>query len=117
MRSVFVHGELSADDLGGLLGSAGASGQFSASYAFGDVRVVIYVGRKFMFRSNDYLGVLVVATSNGTSQRIDLSYAGGGSGMLGVQWGAGDSIELDLYDALLSLIQSRSLTYQEAGSG
>ena len=115
MRSVFVHGTLSSTDLSSLLGAIGAEGQSSVEYAFGPVRIVLLVGRKFAFRSNDYLGVVVLAASNESSQRVDVGYAGSGSGILGAQWGAGESIETNLYDALVRLLQSRSLSYQEAG--
>jgi hypothetical protein len=113
MRSVLIRGEIPASDLGGLMGGAGADLQASTAYAFGSTRVAIFVGKKFFFRSNDYLGVLVVSASDGSTQRVDLSYAGGGSGLLGVQLGAGTSIENSLFESLTGLAQSRNLTFQD----
>jgi len=113
MRSVVIQGEISAGDLGGLITGAGADLQASAAYAFGSTRVAIFVGKKFFFRSNDYLGVLVVAASDGSTQRVDMSYAGGGSGLLGVQLGAGANIENSLFEGLAGLAQSRNLTFQD----
>jgi len=117
MRSVFVRGEVSPGDLSNLFASVGAEGQASTSYAFGEVRVVLLVGRKFAFRSNDYLGLVILAATNGQNQRIDVSYAGAGSGLLGVQLGAGESLETNLFNAVLQLLQARSLSYQEATAG
>lgn len=115
MRSVFVHGERSSEDLGGLLTAVGAEAQGAAAYAFGEARVVRFVGRKFMFRSNDHLGVVVLGASNGTSQRIDLSYAGAGSGVFGMQWGADETIVTTVFRALVQMLGARSLPYQETG--
>jgi hypothetical protein len=120
LRSVLVQGELSPADLDGLLATVGATRQAAAAYALGASRVTILVGSKFYFRSNDYLGVVIAAVANGTSQRIDVSYAGGGSGLLGIQLGAGDSLEEALFTALVGVLQSRSLRFgdpESAGAG
>ncbi|HTT72745.1 MAG TPA: hypothetical protein VMG99_01145 [Thermoplasmata archaeon] len=114
MRSVLVNGEVGGDDLGGLFSAVGADAQGAVAYAFGPVRVVVLVGRKFFFRSNDYLGLVIVATTDGREQRIDISYAGGGSGLLGVQWGAGSDLESQLYTEVVGLVQRRSLSCSDA---
>jgi len=116
MHSVLVRGEVPPSDLAGLFVAVGAEGQGAVGYAYGNVRIVLYVGRKFFFRSNDYLGLVILASTDGASQRIDISYAGGGSGLLGVQWGAGDSLETSLFDALLNVLRARSLAYGDPGS-
>jgi hypothetical protein len=113
MRSLLVQGEIAGADLSGVLSSNDATVQGAAAYAFGSTRVVLYVGRKFYFRSNDYLGVVLLATTDGASQRIDVSYAGGGAGLMGVQWGAGSDLETSLFDALVALVTSKSLQYTE----
>ncbi len=116
MRSVFVHGEVSSDDLQSVLSSVGADRQGVAAYAFGDVRVVLLVGQKFFFRTNDHLGLVILAATNGTSQRIDISVAGRGTGAFGTLWGAGDDFEGDTYNALVQILSARSLPYQDAGA-
>ncbi len=116
MRSVFVHGELSSTELQSLLSAVGADGQGVAGYAFGDVRVVLIVGQKFFFRTNDHLGLVVLATTNGTSQRIDISVAGRGAGAFGTLWGAGDDFENDTYNALVQLLNGHSFQFQDAGA-
>ena len=90
---MLVQGAVTPETVIALWGSAGAEVQAATRYAFGGTAVMIVVGRKFYFRSNDYLGVVCVTTTSGGTQRIDVSYAGGGSGMLGVQWGAGNDLE------------------------
>ena len=118
MRSLALRGELSSEDLVGLLSSIGVGGQGVAEYTLGSVRVVILIGDKYMMRTNDRFGVVVVAAADGSRQRIDLGSAGGAQGLLGVKWGAGESIERELVDALVQLLESRSLTYElgEPGS-
>jgi hypothetical protein len=113
MRSILVQGEIEAADLSGILPSIDATVQGTGAYAFGNTRVVLYVGRKFYFRSNDYLGVVLLAATDGATQRIDVSYAGGGAGLMGVQWGAGSDLETSLFDALVALLTSKSLHYTE----
>jgi|GEM_PF-4590666 len=114
MRAILVRGELGGADLSGLFATVGAEVQSATSYAFGSTRVVLIVGRKFFLRTNDRLGLVVVAASDGAVQRIDLSYAGGGSGLIGnFLYGAGDSLEAQLLDALVQLLSSRSLSYGE----
>jgi hypothetical protein len=113
MRSLLAHGELSASDLTGLLSSIGAEPQSAAAYAFGNTRILLCVGRKFYFRSNDYLGILFLAATDGTTQRIDISYAGGGSGLLGFQWGAGVDLEGTLFNAVAALLNSRSIQFED----
>jgi hypothetical protein len=114
MRSLLVQGELSPSDLTGAFDSIGAERQGTSAYTLGNVRVLQLVGRKFFFRSNDYLGLVLLAATDGVSQRIDIGYAGGGSGLLGIQWGAGDKLEGSLFDALTQALQARSLPYQDA---
>jgi len=113
MRSLLIQGEVDAAGLAGLLPSVGATVQTAVSYAFGNTRIALYVGRKFTFRSNDYLGILLLAASDGTSQRIDVSYAGGGAGFLGAVWGAGRDLEDNLIGVLADVLASRSLQYSE----
>ena len=105
MRSVLVHGELAASDLASLFGAIGADQQAAAAYAFGPARIDLFVGRKFYLRSNDYLGLVMVAATDGVSERIDVSYAGAGSGFLGIQWGAGVDLENDLFGALQAVLR------------
>jgi hypothetical protein len=114
MRSLLVQGELSVADLVAAFDSTVGERQSHAAYTLGNVRVLQLVGRKFFFRSNDYLGVVLLAATDGVSQRIDIAYAGGGSGLLGVEWGAGDKLEGSLFDALTQALQARSLPYQDA---
>ena len=116
MRSILVQGELSPTDLEAAFSSGGAEGQASASYAFGAVKVLLLVGRKYFLRTNDQLGAVLLASSNGQTQRIDVSYAGGGSGLLGVQLGAGNDLETNLFGSVVNTVQSRSLSYQEVSA-
>lgn len=116
MRSVMVRGEISDTEVTNLLVAAGAESQGAASYTMGTVRVRILVGKKFYFRTNDYIGAVVVTTTDGVTQRIDLSYAGAGSGFLGSQMGAGSDLENAMYDALIGAVRSRSLLYEDAGT-
>jgi len=113
MRSLLVQGELSGDDLQNAFRAGGADLQAATAYEFGTVKVLLLVGRKYFFRSNDQLGIVLLATTNGTTQRIDVSYAGGGSGLLGIQYGAGQSLENGLFEGIVSGVQSRSLPCQE----
>lgn len=116
MRSVLVHGELSGEELGQLLAAVRAQPQSSAAYAFGTTRVLLYTAKKFFFRTNDYLGLVILSTTDGVDQRIDLGWVGGGSGLMGLQMGAGDDIEDELFDALMRLIASKGLRYGDPGS-
>ncbi|HTT44659.1 MAG TPA: hypothetical protein VMH38_01405 [Thermoplasmata archaeon] len=116
LRSILVQGELSPTDLEAAFSGGGAEGQASTSYAFGSVKVLMIVGRKFYFRTNDQLGAVLLATSNGQTQRIDISYAGGGSGLLGIQMGAGNDLEGNLFDSVVNTVQSRSLSCQEVSA-
>lgn len=113
MRSLLVQGELSAAELQNAFGEGGAEGQSGSSYAYGAVKILLLVGRKYYLRSNDQLGVVLLASTNGATQRIDVSYAGGGSGLLGIQMGAGNDLENSLFDSVVSAAQSRSLSFQE----
>jgi hypothetical protein len=113
MRSLLIQGEIEAAELGEVLPGAGAKVQTSLAYAFGATHVALFVGRKFTFRSNDYLGIVLMTASDGTTQRVDVSYAGGGSGILGAVWGAGRDIEDAVGDAIRSIAQRRGLQCSE----
>ena len=114
MRSILVQGEVSPAELDGVLGSVGVQRQAITTYSLGPTRVAIVLGCKYYFRSNDYLGVALVAVSDGTAQRIDVSYAGGGAGLLGFQLGAGNDLEAHLTEALSDLLRARSLRFGDA---
>ncbi len=113
MRSLLIHGEIGPNELGDSLPAAGAKVQTAVAYAFGTTRVCLFVGRKFTFRSNDYLGIIVLAATDGTTQRIDVTYSGGGSGLIGMVWGAGQDIENEVGNAILSMAQQRGLQVEE----
>lgn len=109
MRSMLVQGSLSGGELAESAREAGVEVQAAAAYELGTTRVEFLIGKRFYFRSNDYLGLVVVAATDGAVQRIDVGYAGGGSGLLGVQWGAGNDLESTVYAALLERLRARSL--------
>lgn len=112
MQSVVVNGEVPPEDLQGLFEAAGVDPQSAVAYAFGTTRIAIFVGRKFFVRTNSHLGVVLVAATDGTTQRIDIGQAGAGSGFMGTEWGAGDDLEARLYNALAELVQQRGLSVQ-----
>ncbi len=113
MRSLLIHGEIGPAELGEILPSAGAKVQTAVAYAFGTTRVCLFVGRKFTFRSNDYLGIILMAATDGATQRIDVTYSGGGSGLMGMVWGAGQDIENEVGNAILGMAQQKGLQVQE----
>ncbi len=119
MRSVFVHGELGPADIQSLLASVDAQPSAQTAYQFGPVRVTLVVGRKYFFRTDDHLGLVILATSNGTAQRIDISAAGGGkAGLLTGISSASDKIETDAYAALTQLLADKGLSSQDTtGTG
>ncbi len=110
MLSIVVRGELPPEDLGAIFEGVGVETQGRAAYAFGATRVQVFLGRKHFFRTNSYLGVAMVASSDGTTQRIDIGQAGGGSGLLGAEWGAGNELEASVYNALSSALEERGLS-------
>ena len=110
MRSVVVRGELPPEDLRSVVENAGVEIQGGAAYAFGPTRIVFFLGRKHFFRTNSYLGLSLVAATDGTTQRIDIGQAGGGVGLMGLEWGAGDDIEAAVYNALVQLLNERGLS-------
>jgi hypothetical protein len=110
MRSILVHGEVSAEELGGVVEGAGVEIQGSTAYAFGGTRICLFLARKHFFRTNSYLGVSLVAATDGITQRIDIGQAGGGSGLIGMEWGAGDDLEASIYNSLAALLQEKGLS-------
>ena len=116
MRSVLIEGELGDAELAAVLQGADVQEQSATAYAFGTTRVALLVGRKFFFRSNDYLGLVIVAATDGRVQRIDISYAGGGAGLLGVQWGAGTDLETQVYQSLMERLRARTLRCSDISS-
>ena len=84
--------------------------QGAAAYAFGGTRISLFLGRKHFFRMNSYLGVSLVAATDGATQRIDIGQAGGGSGLIGMEWGAGDDLEASIYNSLAALLQQKGLS-------
>lgn len=116
MRTLLVTGELSGNELATAFQQVANEIQTSVAYSFGDIRIVLIVGRKFFFRSNDYMGATILAATNGTTQRIDLSSAGGGSGLLGIQWGAGNKFEQQLFDGVAALAQRHSFRITEGAA-
>ncbi|HTP54950.1 MAG TPA: hypothetical protein VML94_08365 [Thermoplasmata archaeon] len=113
MRALTVQGVLSPQELSELLPAVGVTVQSSVGYAFGTMNIVLFVGRKYTFRSGDYLGLLLMATFDATVQRIDVGYAGGGAGFLGAVWGAGSDLEDHLINAIVDRLTARSLTWSE----
>ncbi len=105
-----MRGELPPADLEGILPQAGVETQSIASYAFGACRIAVFAGRKHYFRSNSYLGVVLVTATDGATQSLDIGQAGAGAGLMGVEWGAGDDLEAGVYNALVSAIQARGLS-------
>jgi hypothetical protein len=116
MKSLLVQGEVPAPDLLGLFSAIGAQVQGSAAYAFGTTRIFLGFGSKYYFRTSDYIGIVLFAATDGASQRIDVSYVGGGSGVFGVQMGAGSDLENSLSDAVISLLSERSLQYTDVSA-
>lgn len=110
MRSVFVHGELADEDIQSLFASVGTETRSQASYAFGPVRVILITGSKYFFRTSDHVGLVVLACSNGSAQRIDISAVGGGTAGIftGVE-SASESLESETYDAVARIIASKGL--------
>ncbi len=98
-------------DLDGVFRSVAGDVQWSTSYSLGETHIVLYVGQKYMLRTNDRVGVIMLSAANGSGQRIDLSSAGGGTGLIGISSGAGGSVETDLFDISVSSysrVRSRS---------
>jgi len=112
MSSLLIRGEVPPDDLQAVLRNAGAEIQGASAYAFGTTRIALFVGRKHYFRTDSYLGIALVASTDGTAQRIDIGHAGGGSGLLGTEWGAGDDLETNVYNGVLALLRERGLSAQ-----
>ena len=46
----------------------------------------------------------------GLSARFDIGQAGGGSGLLGNEWRAGDDLEATVYNALAALLNARGMS-------
>lgn len=87
MRSVLVRGAATGADLGGVFRSVAGDVQRTASYSLGKIRIALFVGQKYMLRTNDRVGVIMLSAANGSGQRIDLSSAGGATGITGISWG------------------------------
>lgn len=116
MRSFVCSGDAPDNLLGQVFAGQVDEVQQQLHYLIGSTRVLLLIGRKFYFRSSDYLGVVVLAVANGAVERIDISYAGGGSGMLGLQWGAGDRLETDVANAIAEALRNAGVRFQE-GTG
>lgn len=110
MLSLVLNGELTGGDLQDALAAAGAQAQATGAYAFGEVRVAIVIGQMYFMRTNTHVGVAVVAATDGKTQRIDVAQAGGGQGLFGIEWGAGETIETKVYNAVGSLAQQRGIS-------
>ncbi len=112
MRTLVLRGEVVPDELVGVLADVGVETQGSAAYAFGHTRILLILGRKHFLRANSYLGLALLASTDGTTQRIDVGHAGAGSGVLGIDWGAGEDLETSVYNLLLELVQQKGWTVQ-----
>jgi hypothetical protein len=88
--------------------------QREVRYQVGPSRVALFVGSKFFFRTNDRIAGILLAVSNGATERIDLIYGGGGSGLLGAQWGAGDDLEGQLTEAIAGALRGAGLRFEES---
>ena len=109
MISLVVHGELPPQVLAEIFPQAGVELQSSAAYAFGTTRVTVLLGAKHFFRTDSWMGVALVAATDGTTQRFDIGHAGAGQGLIGAEWGAGNDLEASVYNALSQALQAHGL--------
>jgi hypothetical protein len=106
MRSILVKGDVPDELVANAVRATTGEIQQQVRYLFGTTRITLFVAQKYFFRTNDRLGLIVLAVSNGSSERIDMTYSGGGSGLLNVQWGAGDELEESFHAALVQALRS-----------
>lgn len=116
MRTLAIGGELSRQDLQTTFDRAGLIAQIRTAYKLGDVEVAILIAQKYFLRTNTLVGVVVVAVSNGGVQRIDIVHAGGGEGIVGVEFGAGANLELRIYNELGALAEELGLKVRARSS-
>jgi hypothetical protein len=113
-QSFVVQGSLSEDELESVLRRAGTEVQGRNSFVFGDCQVALFVAQKYFFRTSDFVGATLVAISRAGSQRIELASAGGGSGVLGVQLGAGEKLEDTLRQSLIDALKQKGFAFTDA---
>lgn len=110
MRSVLVHGSAAAEELGSVLEAAGVETRSTGAYAFGPLNVLFFVGRKVVFGARSSEGIVLIAASDGRTQRIDIAYAGGEIGLFGPESGPGEDLEVEVYTKLITRLSQRGLT-------
>lgn len=109
MRTLLVRGELPLEQVHLALQRCGVDLTGSCAYAFGSVRIAMYVGRKYYYRVGDFVGLAVLVSTDGSTQRLDIAGAGGARGLLAIELGAGDALEGEVHGALAGALHALGL--------
>lgn len=74
--------------------------EYSNTYTAEVVRMDIFSGSKFFFRTSDRIGFFLTLFYDGTYTKVDGGRVGGGSGLFNIRMGAGDQLESKLTEGL-----------------
>lgn len=73
--------------------------------------LLIVSGSKYMFRTNDYVGFLVISQYDGSEQFIRAIMVGGGKGIMNLKWGAGSSLEKKFIEKIEEVAGKMSMDF------
>lgn len=118
MKSVTVRGKLDSDEITKLFTSLMDQEAHKIQRSGDGSDLTILTGSRYFLRTRDNVGFCMVRYYDGISTSIDFGRVGGGSGILGIRFGAGDKLEEDLMEKIRIMVESQgmTLTYDEGSN-
>ena len=84
-------------------------------YIFLSNETMIATGSRYMFRTGDYVGFIMISHYDGQYQIIDFGRVGGGKGIMNLRLGAGNTWEKNMMDKLKEEAQKSGFNSEELG--
>jgi hypothetical protein len=113
LRTLTISGKIGIPKLREIFNAIVDEIEFEKEYKSAEKSINLLAGSKFMFRTGDYVGVVLLIETNENSQRIEVVSLGGGKGIFNLKYGAGKSIENSILRNIETVANKMSLRFEE----
>jgi hypothetical protein len=115
MKSLKLSGKIEHKRLREIFSQNIDENEYYREYIFSNNETMIVTGSRYMFRTGDYVGFIMISHYDGQYQIIDFGRVGGGRGIMNLRWGAGNTWEKNMMDKLKEEAQKLVLTFEDLG--
>ena len=113
MRTLTISGKIGIPKLKEIFNAIVDEIEFEKEYKSAEKSINLLAGSKFMFRTGDNVGVVLLIETNENFQRIEVISLGGGKGIFNLKFGAGESIENSILRNIETVANKMSLRFEE----